>query len=132
MIVKDFYISKYDWYVTVYYNVTCEDLKKVIFHLNLLDCDKSTKQKIGANIKKCELNTGLTYTNYELRQSLMVISETSSFDEFLNTVTHENMHLSIHIMEYLKEDLTGETPCYLMGYITQAQADIIKYFVCKY
>lgn len=131
MTVKSFYISKYDWYVTVYYDTTCADVKKILFHLNLLDCDESTKIKIRKSINTCQLNTGLTYTNYELRQSLIVISETSSFDEFLNTITHENMHLSIHIMECFDIDLTGEEPCYLMGYVTQAQSDVIKKHICN-
>lgn len=132
MIIQDFYIPKYDWYVTVYYNTTCEDTKKILFHLNLLDCEESTIIKIEEKLKVCKPNTGMTYTSYDLKQSIIIISETTGFDEFLNTLTHENMHLSIHIMEYLGQDLTGEPPCYLMGYITQAQANIIKHYICKH
>lgn len=126
------YLDKYDWYVTVYYNVTCEDEKIILPVLNLLDISKSFKEKVKGNIRQCTPNIGFTYTNFNLNETIIIIGETSSFDEFLNSLTHETLHACVHIMEAYGISVYGEKVCYLIGYLIQEQANIIKEFICKH
>ena len=52
----------------------------------------------------CNLNTGLTYSNINLKKSLIVISKTSSFAELINTISHEYYHLMRHLYRGLHLD----------------------------
>ena len=126
------YVDKYEWYVTVYYDVTCDDEKIIVPILNLLDISESFLEKVGENIRKCTPNTGFTYTNFNLNETIIIIGATSSFDEFLNSVTHETLHACVHIMEAYGISVYGEKVCYLIGDLIQAQSGIIKEFICKH
>lgn len=130
MIQQDIYIRKFKWQLSVYYNVTCNDAKNIISALNFLKISESLKKEIGDVLEGCKENIGFTYSNCDMRNSIIVIGNTSSFDEFLNSLSHENMHLCMHIMETDDISPYGETPCYLIGELTQCEADIIKKFIC--
>lgn len=123
---QDFYLEKYDWQVTVLYEVTCFDEKKVISILNLFEPTESLIIEVKGLIDLCNKDTGFTYTNYNNKSSLILIGECSSPEELLNSITHENMHLAIHISEYYNFDLTSEEPCYLIGEIAQNEYNIVR------
>lgn len=130
MTQQSFYIDEYDWYVTVCYGVTCDDVKKVLEILNFFEIDESLQLKVEGILGKCLPNVGFTYTNVFLRETLVVIGYTASFDEFLNTLAHENMHCVMHITDSNGVSPYSEKPCYLLGDLIQSEADIIKNFIC--
>lgn len=62
---------------------------------------------------------GLTYTNTRLQETVMVIGEATSPEEFFNSLTHESRHLEAHIAQTLNLDPYGEDICYVSGEIAE-------------
>lgn len=98
MIQDIFYIK--NWKVTILYECTCEDIDFIIEMLEDIDCPY-IKEAID-NLETCNLNIGLTYSNLKLKQSIIVISKTSSFAQLINTVAHEFYHLICHMQKVFK------------------------------
>ena len=94
-------IYKFEWKITILYECTCQDTNFIIETLKDINCpDKYIKEAVY-NIDSCNLNIGLTYSNLDLKSSVIVISKTSSFDQFINTVSHEYFHLLCHLSKAL-------------------------------
>lgn len=64
-----------------------------------------------------QLNSGFTYTNTKQRKSIVVIGQTDSREQFLNTVVHEAKHVQSAICDYYDVDEDSEDAAYLIGYI---------------
>ncbi len=75
-------------------------------------------------------DTGLTYTNYDERCTIMVISRTTSPEEFWNTLDHERGHAVEHIASALGLDNDGEEKQYLAGELAREMAPMAKHFIC--
>lgn len=131
MIERCFYISQYDWNITIFYDVTCEDAEEILNILNFFEISESLKKEVGVILYRCLPNVGFTYTNLFLHETIIVIGKASTFDEFLNTLTHENMHSVMHITEAYNISPYSEAPCYLLGDIIQHEANVIKNFICN-
>lgn len=131
MLVQRFIIPRYGWDVTVYYHMTCYYTNEILAKLKTLGCNSSTLHDAYLNMKSCKLNTGLTYSNLNDRQSVIVISKTSEPAEFLNSLFHEVHHLVSHIVEADELDVSSEEPAYLSGYIGQLIYPKARQFLCK-
>ena len=71
-------------------------------------------------------NTGFTYTNLDKRTSIVGISSTSSYEQFMNTIVHEAKHVQSHICEYYNVPEDSEEAAYLIGYIVQKMYRVFK------
>lgn len=100
MIEDHFYI--YNWEVTVLYETTCDDIDYIIETLKDIHCPNRLINEALDNLETCNLNIGLTYSNINLKSSVIVVSKTSSFSQLINTVSHEYFHLINHISKVLK------------------------------
>jgi hypothetical protein len=89
MIVQDFYIPEYDWEVRVYYAVDCYYTGRIMADLRRVGCRGADLMDAFRNMRSCNLNTGITYSNTRDRQTVMVIALTSSPGEFQNSWDHE-------------------------------------------
>lgn len=78
----------------------------------------------------CGVNSGLTYSNFKNRSSVIVIGLTSSAAQFQNTFDHEKGHLAMHICGFLNIDPFGEEFQYLVGEIGQNMFLVAKTFLC--
>lgn len=78
------------------------------------------------NVYLGQKNTGFTYTNFDKRKSVVGISETTSQEQFLNTVVHEAKHVQSHICRYYKVEEDSEAAAYLIGYIIQQMHRVFK------
>lgn len=132
MIVQDFYISKYDWEVRVYYAVDCYYTGRIIADLRRVGCRGADLMDAFRNMRSCSLNTGITYSNVRDRQTVMVIALTSSPDEFQNSWDHEKGHLCRHISKAFGIDPYGEEAQYLSGEVGQKMFPIAKRFLCEH
>ena len=101
MIIDTFY--KYSWKIKIFYECTCDDTDYIINALMDINCPSKYIKEAIDNLDSCNLNIGLTYSNLNLRSSVIVISKTSSFAQLINTVSHEYYHLICHISKTLKE-----------------------------
>ena len=131
MIRKQIILERYDnWFVDVYFGVSRWDVDIIMDNLHQIGCDGKTAYKAYQNLSANDLNTGLTYSSFVKRQSVMVIGIADSPDQFINTLTHEQFHLAAHIGKVFFLDMYGEEVCYLMGKISQELFDVSKKFIC--
>ena len=100
MIIDKF--SVYNWRITVLYETTCDDIDFIIKILKRIHCPNKHIESALDNLEECTLNSGLTYSNITLRNSVIVINKTSSFSQLINTVSHEYFHLIYHISDVLE------------------------------
>lgn len=71
-------------------------------------------------------NTGFTYTDFNKRKSIVGISDTTSQEQFFNTLTHEVKHLQSHICKYYNVSEDSEEAAYLTGYVVQQMHKVFK------
>ena len=104
----------YNWNVNILYECTCDDIDIIIETLREINCPNKYIKEALNNLKTCNLNIGLTYSNMNLKSSVIVVNKTSSFSQLINTISHEYFHLICHISKALKiED--EEELAYLNG-----------------
>lgn len=130
MIRQQFDISKYDWKVEVYYAVDCYYTDEIMGRLYDIGCRGDDLQTAYENLSAGKLDTGLTYSNYGTRQTVMVIGITSSAAQFQNSYDHERKHLEAHIAAALGIDPWGEEICYLSGEIGQLMFEKARLMLC--
>ena len=112
MIIDKFHIL--EWKVIILYETTCDDIDTIIETLKEINCPNKYIKEALNNLKTCNLNIGLTYSNMNLKSSVIVVNKTSSFSQLINTISHEYFHLICHISKALKiED--EEELAYLNG-----------------
>lgn len=130
MITKDLYIPKYRWIVHIFYRVTCYYTADILSCLESIECPDDKLRAAYKNMISCHLDTGLTYSNYNLHESVMVIGKTSSYKEFANSLFHETRHLCDHIGIACNMEMGGEEIAYLTGYVGEKLASDIQMFIC--
>ncbi len=130
MIRQQFDISKYDWKVEVYYAVDCYYTDEIMGRLYDIGCRGDDLQTAYENLSAGKPDTGLTYSNYGTRQTVMVIGITSSAAQFQNSYDHERKHLEAHIAAALGIDPWGEEICYLSGEIGQLMFEKARLMLC--
>lgn len=132
MIIQNFILPRYRWYVRVYYAVTAYWTDDIIRDLVRIGCHGTELRRAYDNLLRGDLNTGITYSNTAAGETVMVISLTSSSPQFLNSWMHEMRHLSRHIERAFKINPYGEEAAYLAGEIGQRMFPVAKRFVCEY
>lgn len=130
MIRQQFDISKYDWKVEVYYAVDCYYTDEIMGRLYDIGCRGDDLQTAYENLSAGKPDTGLTYSIYGTRQTVMVIGITSSAAQFQNSYDHERKHLEAHIAAALGIDPWGEEICYLSGEIGQLMFEKARLMLC--
>lgn len=132
MITQDFYLPKYGWHVRAYYAVTTYWHDRILHDLWRIGCRGEELERARRNLTDGFRNTGLTYTNFEAGETVMVISLTSSPAEFLNSWMHEMRHLSRHIEQACGVSPYGEEAAYLAGAIGQKMFPVTRRFLCEH
>ena len=132
MIRQDFYIKEYGWHVRVYYAVTTYWAGRILSDMERIGCGGIELAKAWRNLRSGDLNTGITYSNFQWGETVMVISLTSSPEEFLNSWEHEMKHLARHIEQAYGIDPFGEDAAYLEGEIAQRMFPVAKRFICEH
>ena len=132
MIRQEIYIPKYDWRVRIYYAVTTYWAGRILSDMERIGCRSVELAKAWRNLRSGDLNTGLTYSNYQTGETVMVISLTSSPEEFLNSWEHEKKHLARHIEQAYGIDPFGEEAAYLEGTIAQKMFPVARKFICEH
>lgn len=89
-----------------------------------------SREDILSGKVKDDRNTGLTYSSFPLRRSIMVISRTSSPEEFMNSWCHEKGHLVMHVARCFVLDPFGEKVQYLSGRVAQLMFPVAGKFLC--
>ena len=132
MIVQDIYLEDYDWSIRVYYAVHEYFISNILIDLLDINCDEESFFKIKRLMETGKNNIGFTYTNTEMRASLMLIGKTDSSDEFQDTFDHEKGHLVMHISSALNIDPYSEDYQYLAGEVGKRMFKVAKKFLCDH
>lgn len=118
------HLGKYDWSIDVFTDVTCNSLYDVIPQSDTLRHNSSYCGNIYRKLRTCGTDTGFTCTDTVMGESVIIISRTSSFWEFVDTLFHEISHLSIHLYKIFNMS-TEEDYCYINGYIGKTICEVL-------
>lgn len=109
-----------------------ENLEKKEVLQQLIDCEPpaSIVKKVEENLRKNRLDEGFTYSNADIRKSVVYVGPTSSGGEFLSSFVHELAHVVCDICVTDKISLRGEKIAYLTGEIARRLSDVVCFFSC--
>lgn len=130
MVAQYIRLGKGDWNVLIYYMVSPSDFLEIEDSLLQVGCPLEEIEESFEVLKK--KNTGLTFSNTDYKMSVVCISETTSVDQFVNTVIHEAKHVQSHICEYYNIAEDSERAAYLIGYLVQRMYKMFAKFVKRY
>lgn len=116
MVTQYIELGDQDWGIVIYYGTEEEDFDDVYNALIAFGCEESEAYR-SAYIVTHRLNTGLTFTNTDLKMSFVCISDATTADQFVNTTIHEAKHIQSHVCEYYNVVENKETAAYLIGHI---------------
>lgn len=119
-----------DWEVYCYYAVSTYYVDEIMERLWDIGANATLAKEAYNNLSSGDLDTGLCYSNYDLRKSVMVISKASSPAEFFNSLSHELRHLTSHIAKTFNLSSTGEPVAYLSGEISREIYPRICHLLC--
>lgn len=131
MIRQKFTISRYGWIVYVFYNVLPNDASEIYDTLLEIGCDKFDLDDAWENLTSKELNSGLTYSNFLNRESVIVISRVTSAEQFVKTWRHEIGHLATHIASAYKFNLKNEEVQYIGDDIVGETWWVVRDMICE-
>lgn len=114
MVVQDIYIEDYRWSVRIFYAVSGYDVDEIMRALHSIGCTADYAAEAYSNLRRNALNSGLTFSNYRRRQSVVVVALSSSAKQFHRCLIHELRHLQSHIASADNIDEKSEQVCYLL------------------
>lgn len=131
MIRQTIVLEEYDnWTIYAYYATSQYYVDEIMERLWEIGVDGKHARQAFDNLSSGKVNTGLCYSNYASRKSVLVIALTSSPAEFINSWHHELEHLEGHIGKVFGLDPTGEEIAYLSGDIAMEMYPKIKHLIC--
>lgn len=115
MIIQDIYTKRVKWHIRIYHAVDALYADEIIDDLISIGCRGETLREAKDHLWRGFVNTGLTYSNIQNHETVMVIGITSSGEEYWNSLDHEKNHLLAHIAQSYNLDPYGETISYISG-----------------
>lgn len=123
-------LPKYDWKIYAYFPVTTFHTDDIMEHLWEIGVDSANARRAYDNLQRGHLDTGFCYTNNNKRTTVIVLSKTSSADEFLDSLTHEICHACVHIAKVNNVPLHGEELAYMIGDLCREVYPDVKELLC--
>lgn len=119
-----------DWTVIFLFSLEGHEEEEVLRQLFYCKPPKSVANKVAENLEANRENEGFTYSNTEMRRSVVYIGPTNSGAEFLSSFVHELAHLVCDICITDRISLRGEEIAYLTGEIARRLSDVVCHFSC--
>lgn len=116
MIQQNVNIREIGWSLRIFYCPKTSSQRSIVLQ-RLFDagCTGKNYRRAMALLNSGALNIGLTYTNKEEGETIIVIGCSSDIAEFVNTLTHEINHFIEHAMEALNIESGTEDEAYFTG-----------------
>lgn len=130
MFVQDIYIDRANWHVMVYHAVDAMWADEILDDLIGIGCRGEQLRDAKAQLWKGLPNNGLTYSNLDERETVMVIGFTTDAREYWNTLDHEKQHLLQDISMRCGIDPYGEEISYISGEFIRSAYDAAKGLLC--
>ena len=116
MIQQNVKIREIGWNLRIFYcPKTASQCSIVLQRLFNAGCTGKNYRRAMALLNSGAWNVGLTYTNKENRETIIVVGCSSDIAEFVNTLTHEINHFIEHVMEALHIESGTEDEAYFTG-----------------
>ena len=116
MIEQNMNIREIGWNLRIFYcPKTASQCSIVLQRLFDAGCTGKNYRRAMALLNSGAWNIGLTYTNKESRETIIVIGCSSDIAEFINTLTDEINHFIEHAMEALHITPGTEDEAYFTG-----------------
>ena len=131
MIRQRIVLPKYgDWIIDCYYATTQYAVDEIMEHLWQLEVDATNARRAYENLTSGDVDTGLCYSNFRKRSTVLVVALTSSAAEFLNSLTHEATHACVHIASAMGVDHRSEDFAYMVGELCREMYPEVKDLLC--
>ncbi len=129
-----FHISttRYHWDLVVFLCVEPKEFDDVIAALRDLGASEEILERVWSNLERGSKNEGFTFSVPGKRSSVMMISETTSAAEAMNTIVHEIRHLTDDIAQSYHVALTGEEVAYLAGETAKKIFEQCNFLFCDH
>lgn len=111
------------WAVILAYDVDVADLDELASWLDALGCSRKDREK--AIRIALGVNSGFTYSNSDLRMSLVVVSDATDESQWWDTLVHEVDHVQSAICDYYDVPLGSEAAAWTQGYIMRKMIDVV-------
>lgn len=111
------------WAVILAYDVEVTDLDELASWLDALGCSRKDREK--AIRIALGVNNGFTYSNSDLRMSLVVVSDATDESQWWDTLVHEVDHVQSAICDYYDVPLGSEVAAWTQGYIMRKMIDVL-------
>ena len=103
------------WGVVVAYDITLGDADDIASWLDALGCgDAAIRRAIRTALS---INSGFTFSNPDLRMSLLCVSNATGADQWWDTMVHELKHVQSHICDHYGVPEDTEDAAYLIGFL---------------
>lgn len=99
MNIIDSSVSGVGWGMSFIYNVKSSDTDAIIKILDNLGAGTRELENARRLLEENPYNSAITYSNKALKKSVMIFTDTTAQNEFVNSLVHEMMHLSRHIAD---------------------------------
>lgn len=119
------------WNITAFFPVTRYHVDEIMDALRYIDCNSEDLKSAYQNLTRGNVNNGLTFSNYLYRESVIIFAISISPAKYLNLITHELHHLSVHIAIASGFNLKAEEVCYINGDIAEMMFPVVVYLLCK-
>lgn len=130
MIRQRFTLPKYHWRVYSYYVVTNPNADEILDALVYIGCGGEDLQRAYNNLTSGKLDTGLTYSNSDTQETVIVFAKTSNAKEFMQSYQHEVGHLKDHIAQTFGLNPHGEEIQYIGDDIVEETWGVAKDLLC--
>lgn len=131
MITQKIVLPHYgNWEIYAYFAMTTYYTDEIMEHLWSIGVDVANARKAYRNLSSGELDTGLCYSNYKRKKTVLVVAKTSSAAEFLNSLTHEVTHACTHIAEEMGVNHKSEDFAYMVGETCREMFPYVKELMC--
>ncbi len=130
MFIQDIYIERADWYVKVFHAVDAMWADEITDYLVHAGCRGENLEDATSQLWSGLPNKGLTYSNLDKRETIMVIGFTSNGQEYWNTLDHEKQHLLQDISVKCGIDPFGEEISYISGEFIRSVYTDAKDLLC--
>ena len=116
MMEQNLHIKEIGWSLRIFYCPKTSSQRSIVLQ-RLFDagCTGKNYRRAMALLNSGALNIGLTYTNKDERNTIIVVGCSSDIAEFVNTLTHEINHFIEHVMEALHIQSGTEDEAYFTG-----------------
>lgn len=132
MIRQKIRLPQYDnWEIYAYYAVSQYYVEEIMEHLYDIGIQGRNARQAYKNLSSGKIDTGLCYSNKNMRKSIIVVALTSSPKEFLNSMTHEAAHACVHIASAMGVNHKSEDFAYMVGELCREMYPRVCHLLCN-